>query len=140
MKKKKIETLQSMCDELFHHDIITGFQFTISYNHDLGFSCSLNKSESNVVIDCSESDVENKITNELFSFLPDHPQIMGFKQLQPEQIDLIVNMFKELNYEVEYADYCGRWVWLRVKCKNNEIPQHVEILKNRIKGELGELA
>jgi hypothetical protein len=136
MKKKTPETLEELCNELFHKDTITGFQFTVSYRHNynnnLGFSSDINKSESNVVIDCLESDVSRKITEELFPELPDHPQISDWKLLQPQQVDPIIKIFTDLGYQVEEADFAGKWIWLRVNCKYSEIPTHVQNLKNKL--------
>ncbi len=135
MGRKKIDktSIEYLANHLFHKDSITGFQFTagntplgIKENRILTMYCSLNKSRDNGhVIDCSESELKEKIAIEIFK--------EEEKEISMEQLRDFQKQFKELGYEVEECEFVGQWYWFRVHCKPEEIPFHVERLKSNLK-------
>lgn len=133
MGRKKVDktSVEYLSKNLFHKKDIVGFQFTagetplgIKENRQLTMSCSLNKSRSSVVIDCSEWDLKRKIETEVFGMEEFPVDKKSIKDLQKQ--------FRDLGYEVEEASYAGYWYWFRVKCTAEEIPMHVNILKEKI--------
>ncbi len=132
-KKVDKESIEYISKHLFHADKIIGFQFTVG-NTPLGviekrpyeIHCSLNKSGGgNVVIDCSEGYLAERISVEVFG--------KKDKEITKEQLKSMQKQFKKLNYEVESGEFAGEWHWFRIACNNTEILNHVEILKNNIK-------
>ena len=132
MGRKKIdkESLEYLTPKLFHKDIITGFQFTagnsplgIKENRPLQMYCSINKSQSNSVIDGLEGGVGEKISEYIFG----KNHTVSLDKIRDYQ-----KQFRDLGYEVEEADFVGQWYWFRVKCKWDEIINHVNILKEKI--------
>jgi len=121
-----------VADNLFHKDLIEGFQFTagnwskaIAEKKHMNLICSINKTKSNSVIDLSESELCKAIELYLFGKTSPETSINNINKLQEQ--------FKELNYEVDsMKDVLGEWYWFRVKCNSEEIPFHVEILKNKL--------
>jgi hypothetical protein len=136
MGRKKIDktSIEYLTNNLFHKDDIIGFQFTagntplgIKENRPLDLSCHLNKDKSSVVIDCSEGDLEKAITCEIFKNVQNEYEV-SLDKIRDLQIQ-----FKNLGYEVEEDDFAGYWYWFRVNCKSDEIPKHVNNLKNNLK-------
>lgn len=131
MGRKKVDktSFEYMCKSLFHKDYITGFQFTINDNDKMLF-VDLNISrESSVVIDCGENDVLEKIGLEVFG--EDSGMCSCYsKTFTSEQIEFLKTQFLLEGYEVEENNDFDKWIWLRVKCKYDEIPSNVEKLKN----------
>ncbi len=131
-KKNDNKTVEYLAKNLFHKDLITGFQFTagntplgITEKEPLTMYCSLNKSRDSVVIDCSESELKEKIAIEIFN---EEEHEISMKQLRSLQ-----KQFKKLGYEVEEGNFLGIWYWFRIHCKAEEIPYHVERLKSNLK-------
>lgn len=132
-KKVDKDSIEYISKNLFHAEKIIGFQFTVG-NTPLGviekrpyeIHCSLNKSGGgDVVIDCSEGYLAEKISIEIFGEKD--------KEITDEQLKLMQEQFKKLDYEVESGEFVGIWHWFRVKCLNTEIPLHVNVLKTNIK-------
>lgn len=138
MGRKKIDktSFDYLCKSLFHKEDITGFQFTIDAKDNILFVDLSTSRKSSVVIDCGESDVLNKIGVEVFG--EDSGMCSCFsKTLTLEQIEFLKTQFLSEGYEVEEVDdFCGKWIWLRVKCKYDEIPSYVEKLKNIFYGKI----
>lgn len=139
MGRKKIDktTIEYYSNNLFHKDRLVGFQFTagrtpraIYENEPYSLHLSLNfSSESNVVIDCSESTLEDMIMKEFFPAY----QKYGILAINPKGIANLTKLFKELGHQTENAETVGEWYWFRVRCKNDEIKGHVDILKEALK-------
>ncbi len=140
MGRKKIDktTIEYISKNLFHKDGLIGFQFTagrtpraIYENEPFSLHLSLNFDESKggVVIDCSETTLKHKI---MLEFFPKYPQY-GILAINPKGIENLTKLFNELGYQTENAETVGEWYWFRVRCKNDEIMGHVNILKEALK-------
>lgn len=133
MGRKKIDkdTIEYISNNLFHKDTTTGFQFTsgntplgLQENRPLTMSCSVNY-ERSVVIDYSVGELESKIESEFG---------LGYngKKFTLEKIKDLQEQFRSLGYEVEEGEFVGHWYWFRIKCKPEEIPFHVQRLKENL--------
>ena len=141
MARKKIDktTIEYLSKNLFHKDGLIGFQFTagrtpraIDENEECSLSISLRFKEGkgNVVIDGSESVLEEKIMKEFF---PNYMRYNRFK-ISKNALSRLEEIFRKLNYEVDGTNnFAGEWFWFRVFCKNDEIMGHVNILKEALK-------
>ena len=134
MGRKTVDktSLEYLCKKLFFKDTIIGFQYTISHR-DMRLFVSLTKSKScSSVIDGVESGVTDKIGIDTFG-----TSDWGFscysKNVTQEQIDSLISQFESLGYETETVDTVGKWTWLRVPCKTDEIVKQVENIKNNVK-------
>jgi hypothetical protein len=140
MKKQKIDktSIEYLVSELFHKDIITGFQFTagrtplsIKNKQPLELSVSINKSKSVVVSDWdAEKAVECKIFNELFPNKDKGTASIMQVDITLEQVKIMQTAFRKLGYQVDGEFFAGEWYWFRIKCKSEEIPHHLERLKS----------
>jgi hypothetical protein len=132
MGRKKVDkdSLEWMVSNLFHKEDIIGFQFTagntplgIKENRPLEMYCSINKSRSTVVIDGVEYALADKISEHIFG----KGHTIDMDKLRDYQ-----KQFRDLGYEVEEGEYAGNWYWFRVKCKHDEILDHVKRLKESL--------
>ena len=133
MGRKKVEkdSFEWMASNLFHKEDIIGFQFTagntplgIKENRPLEMSGHINKTKTSVVIDGVEYALADKISEHIFG--KDHT--IDMVKLRDYQ-----KQFRDLGYEVEEnSDFAGEWYWFRVKCKHDEILDHVKRLKESL--------
>lgn len=136
MGRNKInkESLSYRISKLFYKNILKGFQFTagntslgIKENRALTMSCSLifDEGKSSAVIDGQELDVAEKIEIEVFGI---RDPVISMEQLRRLQ-----QQFRNLNYEVEEAEFAGYWYWFRIYCTPDEILNRINNLKENIK-------
>lgn len=122
--------LKKLLKDFFYKEDITGFQFTagrtpraIAENEKYYTVASLNFPRS-VVIDGSESDIEEIL------------EIDGLGEKRPEytieQVKSIGDQFTKFGYEYESGEHVGEWHWFRVKCTWDEIPKHLQFLKENL--------
>jgi hypothetical protein len=133
MGRKKVDkdSMEWKANNLFHKEDIIGFQFTagntplgVMEDEPLEMHCVINKSRSTVVIDGVEFGLAEKISEYIFG--KDHT--IDMEKLRDYQ-----RQFRDLGYEVEEdADFAGEWYWFRVKCKHDEILEHVKRLKDNL--------
>jgi hypothetical protein len=138
MGRKKIdkESISYLIKQLWRKDMVIGFQFTagrtpraISENENYGFSFSLNFSESSHLPDFSNGPLEEKIMQ---TFFPEYHRYSRL-EITSKAMTRLREIWNELGYEVDGAEYAGEWSWFRVKCKFDEIENHVNILKEILK-------
>jgi hypothetical protein len=98
-----------------------GFQFTagrtpraIDENENCGFSFSLNFNESSGIPDFSVCPLEEKIMK---TFFPEYRKYSHFP-ISLEAVTRLGEIFNELGYETESAEYVGEWFIVLLKISN----------------------
>jgi hypothetical protein len=132
------ESIDYISNHLFYKDILEGFQFTagrtvreVSENEPFNLNLSLNFSkEQGVVIDCAESELKEKMMNAIF---PKFKHLYRFN-ISEDAITRLGEIFNELGYEIDGAEFVGEWFWFRVYCPAEDISHHVNVLKKALKG------
>ena len=141
MGRKKIDknSIEYLANNLFHKDKFLGFQFTVGRTpkeeidkKPYYLSCSLNKDGRSVVIDCSESVLEDKIIEAIFPNLDAKNASIIQIEVDTEYIKYLVKTFEKLELEYESAKFAGEWFWFRVKCAPDEVTKYVQLLKENI--------